>query len=58
MSRARSGSDWEVKAWLTSEGVKPGLRWLTHVSNCFSSGVLEGDWDVGVVEEEKKREVE
>lgn len=45
MSRARSGSDWAFKARFTSEGVKPGLRWLIHVSNCFSSGVLDGDDD-------------
>lgn len=43
MSSARSGSDWDCRAWFTSEGVKPGLRWLTHVSNCFSSGVFEGE---------------
>lgn len=49
MSRARSGSDWEVRAWLTSVGVKPGLRWLIQVSNCFSSGVLDGVV-VGMVE--------
>lgn len=40
MSRARSGSDWAFRARSTSEGVKPGLRWWTHVSNCFSSGVF------------------
>lgn len=40
MSKARSGSDWARKAPSTSYAVNPGLSFSSHVSNCFSSGVL------------------
>lgn len=50
MSRARSGSGWDRRAWSTSDGVKPGLRLSSHVLNCFSKGVRVlglGVWDGG-----------
>lgn len=40
MSNARSGSDWDCRALLTSCVVNPGLRVSSHVSNCLVSGVL------------------
>lgn len=48
MSRARSGSDWALRASSTSEGVNPGLRFWIHVSNCFSNGVRVRGWGSGL----------
>lgn len=61
MSRARSGSEVDRRAALTSEVVKPGVRVLVHDSNSLSSGVRVRVWgivglrEVVVVEENGRR---